>query len=291
VLTHVMLRALVVLALRLTAAFDFEDDEDDAVAAANAPTFFGDDTSGLAVEVEHSFNGGPFSARGKLFYRGGAGARARARASQAKLSGEGLDEFQALLATGGYYTLRLPSLLSNAHSAPVYASVSVCSLMASRFEERLQLNMLTAGQVAGLSYILPKTTTECPTKGLPKLALDEALFNTTVSVVFPEEGPKPLGKVPDMGFLPPAAQQAARQAEGGGEHERGSGSRSEGPRLYARRVELPPAPPCMEVARAEAKEADRIFEDKYWVVRDPEKHYMPAPSPSLKGLRNVLELQ
>jgi len=81
------------------------------------------------------------------------------------------------------------------------------------------------------------------------------------------------------------------QAEGGGEHERGSGSRSEGPRLYARRVELPPAPPCMEVARAEAKEADRIFEDKYWVVRDPEKHYMPAPSPSLKGLRNVLELQ
>ena len=54
----------------------------------------------------------------------------------------------------------------------------------------------------------------CPAKGLPRLALDEVLFNTTVTVAFPDEGAKPLGKVPDMGFLPPAAQKAV-QAEAG----------------------------------------------------------------------------
>ena len=49
--------------------------------------------------------------------------------------------------------------------------------------------------MSGLSYILPVATAQCPTVGLPRLALDEALFNTTVTVAFPEEGAKPYGKV------------------------------------------------------------------------------------------------
>ena len=80
--------------------------------------------------------------------------------------------------------------------------------------------------MSGLSYILPVATAQCPTAGLPRypnphpnpnpnpspdpdpnpnptpnqaglprLALDEALFNTTITVAFPEEGAKPYGKV------------------------------------------------------------------------------------------------
>mmetsp|Transcript_8188 Transcript_8188/g.22482 ORF Transcript_8188/g.22482 Transcript_8188/m.22482 type:complete len:587 (+) Transcript_8188:69-1829(+) len=84
---------------------------------------------------------------------------------------------------------------------------------------------------------------------------------------------------------------APRAPPGGSADGHDPGGGDDGPRLYARRVELPPAPPRMEVMKAQAKEADRVFEDKYWLVRDPEKQYMPAPSPSLRGLRDVLELQ
>lgn len=90
-------------------------------------------------------------------------------------------------------------------------------------------------------------------------------------------------------FLCAGAPQAPPAGSADG-HDRGV-SNDSGPRLYAKRVELPPAPPRMEVMQAQAKEADRVLEDRYWVVRDPEKHYMPAPSPSLRGLRSVLELE
>ena len=150
------------------AAFDFDDEEDvpmKGAGGAAAPAFFDDDATGLTVELEHSFDGKTFSPRGKLFYRdskpytgasGGAG-RASARAAQAKLSGVSMAEFQRLLTTGGYYTVRLPSVLSEPQSMPVFASVSVCSLMASKFEERLHLSLASSGRVSGISYILPVT--------------------------------------------------------------------------------------------------------------------------------------
>ena len=219
--------ALLLLLARSTRAFDFEEDEDDAPTHGSAQPAFFSDEGGTSVSLEHSFNGGPFTTRSKLFYRDskhyvsatGTTGRASARVAQGKLGGAELDGFQALLATGGYYTLRLPSVLSQPDSPPVTASVSVCSLAASRFEEQIHLNMLTNGKLTGLSYLLPKTVAACPAKGLPRLALDEVLFNTTVTVLFPEEGAKPLGKVPDFGFLPPQAQQKMaqqKQAEGGG---------------------------------------------------------------------------
>ena len=197
-----MVRLWVLLAaVQHCAAFDFDDEEDVPTkgAGAAAPAFFDDDATGLTVELEHSFDGKTFSPRGKLFYRdskpytgvsGGAG-RASARAAQTKLSGASLEEFQRLLTTGGYYTVRMPSVLSEPQSMPVFASVSVCSLMASKFEERLHLSLASSGRVSGLSYILPVATAQCPTAGLPRLALDEALFNTTVTLAFPEEGAKP----------------------------------------------------------------------------------------------------
>ena len=201
-------------AVQHCAAFDFDDEEELPIKGAGgaaAPAFFDDDAAGLTVDLEHSFDGKTFSPRGKLFYReskpytgasGGAG-RASARAAQAKLSGESMAELQRLLMTGGYYTVRMPSVLSEPQSMPVFASVSVCSLMASKFEERLHLSLGSSGRVSGISYILPVATTQCPTAGLPRLALDEALFNTTVTVAFPEEGAKPHGKVPDQGLPRP----------------------------------------------------------------------------------------
>ena len=132
-------RLLVFLAFALSAlAFDFDDEEEPAPAARGAgaqPTFFDDESAGTTVALEHSFDGATFAPRGKLFYRdsrAGGVSRASVRVSQAKLSGDSLDEFQALLATGGHYTLRVPSVLNDPQSPPVFTSVSVCSLMASR---------------------------------------------------------------------------------------------------------------------------------------------------------------
>ena len=50
-----------------------------------------------------------------------------------------------------------------------------------------------------------------PCKGT--FALDEVVFNTTSAMLFPEDGPKPLGKVHEASFLPPAAAAAAQQAQ------------------------------------------------------------------------------
>ena len=233
---------LLLAAVQHCAAFDFDDDEEVPAVqggSAAAPVFFDDDAAGMTVDLEHSFDGKTFSPRGKLFYRdtGGAG-RASARAAQAKLSGASLEEFQRLLTTGGQYTLRIPSVLNDAQSPPVFASVSVCSLMASRFEERLHLSLASSGRVSGLSYILPVASMRCPAAGLPRLALDEALFNTTVSVSFPDEGAKPLGRVPEHGFLPAEARaklMKQQAANGGGEGGAGPGQEPQGGGSFLRR--------------------------------------------------------
>jgi len=239
---------LLLAAFQYCASFDFDDDdvapEKTVAGGSAAPVFFDDDGTGITVDLEHSFDGKTFSPRGKLFYRdskshtgasGGAG-RASARAAQAKLSGASLEEFQRLLKTGGHYTLRMPSVLSDAQSPPVLASVSVCSLMASRFEERLHLSLASSGRVSGLSYILPVATMQCPSAGLPRLALDEALFNTTVSASFPDEGAKPLGKVPDEGFLPPEARaKLQKQQAANGERGQGPGQEPQANQSFLRR--------------------------------------------------------
>jgi len=228
------MRLVCIVWLVFVGAFDFDDEEpspSDAHGSTTQPTFFDDEAAGTTVTLQHAFDGVNFKPRGKLFYRGTGGlGRASARASQAKLSGDDLEQFQRRLTTGGHYTLRLPSVLNDAQSPPVFASVSVCSLMASRFQERLHLSMAANGRVTALSYLLPVATAQCPTSGLPRLALDEALFNTTIHVRFPDEGAKPLGKVPEVGFLPPdarAALQRSQQASGEG-GEGGEGQPQQG---------------------------------------------------------------
>ena len=207
---------MVLLQLLFSAPFGFDfDDEEEATQQA---AFFSDD--GTSVEIQHAFGAGPWKPRGKLVYRdapsSGPGVmRATARALQGKLSGDDLDAFQALVAEGGYYRLRVPAVLNEPESTSyVIASASACALAASRFQEELQLSMSARGQVLGLSYLLPVVPPRCPTTGLPKIALDEQLFNTTVSVRFPAEGVRPLGKAHDASLLPaPAAAAVAAAAK------------------------------------------------------------------------------
>ena len=206
-----------------TVAFDF-DDEEIAVTDGGAPGAAGSTEHagavGKSVELEHRLGDGPLASRGKLFYRyisGVGGLVASARVSQAKLSGDELSRFEQLVSSGGYYTLRLPSSLDGEGDGTVFASVSVCALLASRFEEHIHLTMGTNGQLLALSYTVPINPSRCPTTGLPRMVLDEILYNTTVTVEFPPEGPKPFGKVPDAGFLPAAtaAALAARASRDG----------------------------------------------------------------------------
>ena len=206
--------ALLQLLFSAPFGFDFDDEEEATQQAA----FFSDD--GTSVEIQHAFGAGPWKPRGKLVYRdapsSGPGVmRATARALQGKLSGDDLDAFQALVAEGGYYRLRVPAVLNEPESTSyVIASASACALAASRFQEELQLSMSARGQVLGLSYLLPVVPPRCPTTGLPKIALDEQLFNTTVSVRFPAEGVRPLGKAHDASLLPaPAAAAVAAAAK------------------------------------------------------------------------------
>ena len=117
-------------------------------------------------------------------------------------------------------------MLTEPDSSPLYSSASACALLASRFEEHVQLTMSPGrDRVLAVSYTLPVVPARCPSPTpLPRVALDEVLFNTTASLHFSEEGPKPLGKVHEASFLPPAAaaaagraaQQAAAAGGGGG---------------------------------------------------------------------------
>jgi len=57
-----------------------------------------------------------------------------------------------------------------------------------------------------------------------------------------------------------------------------------------RRGELPPAPPPLQIAKQIAQEEmapTRV--DRYYPVRDPDKYFMPAPSPSLRTLKELIE--
>ena len=91
-------------------------------------------------------------------------------------------------------------------------SASACSLLASRFEDNLQLTM-TPGKdrVIALSYTLPTVPPCCPTSSpLPRIALDEVVFNTTPRCSSPRMGPS-RWVVHEASFLPPAAAAAAQR--------------------------------------------------------------------------------
>lgn len=94
----------------------------------------------------------------------------------------------------------------------MYASVSVCALVASRFEESLELTLSPAGTITAMSYTVPRVPEACPSAALPKIMFDDVLFNTAVSVIYPPEGPKPIGQVNPASFVPAHAAQAMQQA-------------------------------------------------------------------------------
>ena len=225
--------------LATATAFDFDDDEvvTDAPGGKAAADASDSESAGLTIAVTHTLGTAAPSVRGHLFVRAGVGATGKVtlRTSQAKLDQDGIDAVKALAASGGVYTLSLPSVLSDPSSPPVYASASACALLASRFEEHLQLTMSGGkDRVLALSYTLPVVPATCPVGAgvkMPRLALDEVLFNTTAVIHYPDEGAKPLGKIHDAAFLPQAAQQAAMKAQqaAGAAGGQGGGADGEGP--------------------------------------------------------------
>jgi hypothetical protein len=212
---------LATLLLQAVAGFDFDDDEVGESAPAGQPSFFSDGSESAAstVPVFHSIGASEPKERGSLYLRAGQQSHGKVtmRTSQAKLDPEGIDALKALAAAGGIYTVSVPSIMGKPDSPHVYASVSACALLASRFEETMVLTMSsTKDRVLALSYALPVVPAQCPGASLPRIAFDEVVFKTSATMDFPEEGPKPLGKVHDGSFLPPAAAAAAqRQAQGG----------------------------------------------------------------------------
>uniref|UniRef100_A0A7S0LBJ8 ER membrane protein complex subunit 10 n=1 Tax=Coccolithus braarudii TaxID=221442 RepID=A0A7S0LBJ8_9EUKA len=216
--SHIL--SVLLIALHVS-AFDFDDEEEEVASASS--TFFTDETAGAStLPLLHRIGAGDFVNRSKVFYQDGKHlGSVSARISQAKLAGNELEAFQALLKTGGFYTLSLPSVVGDDKSQPVTASISVCALMASRFEEHIHVTLASNKRILGLSYTVPKVPASCPSSGLPKIALDEVLFNTSLTISLPAEAPKPHGKVADAGFLPPSAAAAAarNQAAEGGDGE------------------------------------------------------------------------
>lgn len=205
------------LALAVGAAgFDFDDEADvpaagAAQAAAAQPKA---EVVSKSVPLQHRIGeAADFTERSKLWYRESAtGGGLRVRIAQGKLAGPELAAFEKLVQTGGFYTLKLPSVLDDASSPPVYASVSVCALVASRFEESLELTLSPAGTITAMSYTVPRVPEACPSAALPKIMFDDVLFNTAVSVIYPPEGPKPIGQVHPASFVPAHAAQAMQQA-------------------------------------------------------------------------------
>ena len=210
--------------------FDFDDEEE---TPSSPSTYFDNDSESAATSIDliHSFGDVGPKPRGKLFFKerkgvGNTGGRVPIRVSQARLESEELEAIKALAKVGGYYTISIPSVLSDPNSPAIFASASACALLASRFEEQLQLHMTSKDVVASLSYSLPIVPTRCPASSLPRLAFDDVLFNLTATQQFPQDGPKPLGKIHDAAFLPPAAAAAAAAARNqAGDAQGGQGER------------------------------------------------------------------
>jgi hypothetical protein len=227
--------ALAALLVAPALAFDFDDE----VAPAQVkPAAQEKDTSSKSIPLLHRIGeDGSFVERSKLWYREAAtGGGVRVRIAQGKLAGAELAAFERLLSTGGYYTLRLPSNFSDPESPPVLASVSVCALMASRFEEQLQLTLSSADTLTALTYTTLKVPAECPSPTPPKIAVDEFVFNPAVSIAYPAEGPRPIGKVHEAAFLPAQAakalQEAAKRSGAGGKG--GEGGEEESKSFFAK---------------------------------------------------------
>jgi len=227
-----------VVALAASAsAFDFDDEAaPQAGAAAARPR----DTSSKSVPLMHRIgDDGSFVERSQLFYRDAAtGGGLRVRMAQGRLAGAELAAFEQLLASGGHYTLKLPSNFSDPASPAVYASVSACALMESRFEEQLELTLSTAGTLTALTYTTPKVPAECPGATAPKVGVDEFVFNPSITIAYPPEGPKVIGRLHDAAFLPGQAAQAMQEAArasaaaGGGKGGEGGEGGQEPPKSF-----------------------------------------------------------
>jgi hypothetical protein len=209
--------------------FDFDDDEVGGESPPGQNAYFAVDSDGTAgdLTVPFTYSFGASKVDASLVVRGGKlgtqSGKVVMRTTPAKVDSNGIDNLKKLAASGQYYTVSVPSVLSEADSAPLYASASACSLLASRFEEHVELTMSPGkDRVLALTYALPTVPARCPsTSPLPRIALDEVVFNTSAAMIFPEDGPKPLGRVHEASFLPPtaaaaAAAQARSQAQQGG---------------------------------------------------------------------------
>lgn len=227
--------ALVALLASPALAFDFDDE----VAPAQAkPAAQAKEISSKSIPLLHRIGeDSSFVERSQLWYREAAtDGGVRVRIAQGKLAGGEMAAFEKLLTTGGYYTLRLPSNFSDPESPPVFASVSVCALMASRFEEHLQFTLSAVGTLTALTYTTPKVPAECPSPTPPTIAVNEFVFNPAVTIAYPPEGPRPIGKVHEAAFLPAQAakamQEAAKRSGAGGKG--GEGGEEEPKSFFAK---------------------------------------------------------
>jgi len=217
---------LVALALLASpaAAFDFDDEEDAAPASSSQPGSVADaGGAGTSVPLWHRLStAAEATERGQLFVRSGIpGVGKTVRASQAKLSASELEAVKAAARAGGFYTISVPSVLSNPSSPRVSASVSACALLASRFQDAVQLAMGSGDRVISIAYSLPVVPASCPTDGLPRVAEGEVLFNTVATLLLPKVGPAPIGKVHDASLLPAAAAAAVHRAATAGQGGQG----------------------------------------------------------------------
>lgn len=216
-----------------SSGFDFDDESASPQAAAKPAVQTRESPSTFVPLLHRIGEEGSFTERSKLWYRESTtGGALRVRIAQGKLAGEELSSFERLLATGGYYTLRLPSNLSDTNSRPVFASVSTCSLVESRFQEHLELTFSTDGTLTALTYTVPTVATHCPDATPPKLVAKELLFNPTVTISYPVEGPRPIGKVHEAAFLPTQAAKAMQEAKRLGADGKGEGGEQEPPKSF-----------------------------------------------------------
>ena len=151
------LTTVIALSIPLSStAFDF-DDEDLSVPVSSSPSHAGDDDVAelTSVVLSHAIGDVDLAPRNKLFFKPPKGAETvggsvAIRVGQGRLDSTALEALKAVAKQGGVYTIALPSVLSDPNSPPVIASASACAILASRFEERLQLTMTSRDRVADI---------------------------------------------------------------------------------------------------------------------------------------------
>lgn len=210
--------------------------------------------------MEHALSVGAdgervWSKRGTMTYRESSryaslqtGQPGAVQLEAAQLDGPALEAFGRLVAEGGAYSVRIPSVLGEPASAPVVASVPACALLRAGFAELFTLRGDGRRSVGSLTYALLHHTTEqtcapgtwqvraghaAPRQlhSRPPLARPHAFaaaaaaalraqlpasarFESRVAVRAPVEGPVPRGR-------PAAPAESAGGGEGGKDKPKG----------------------------------------------------------------------